>query len=172
MRKATIVTGVIAAMMTAVNVSAEGYGVDLTASPKADEVRVGDRIEVTVSAVNTGDELNNFKLYFEDQEIYSDDVLEPGETAEKEIALLAWECDIDSGGVINVSADADELEEPVTAQIHVTVLPGKEPVTDENGNVISEGNPPEGSPSTGNSAPMAALAGAVLSSAVLLRKRK
>lgn len=125
------------------NVSALENDLQLNVTPKSDSVKVGERIEVDISAVNSGDPLTDFRLYFEDQEIYADDVLESGETAEKEISLLAWERDIASGGAINISADANELEEPVAVTIHVTVLPGIEPGTE----------PVEDNPATGNDLP-------------------
>ncbi len=144
------------------NVYAQEGNLQLTVTPKSDSVKVGERIEVDISAVNSGDALTDFRLYFEDQEIYADDVLEAGETAEKEISLLAWERDIASGGAINISADANELEEPVAVTIHVTVLPGIEPGTE-----------PEGNPATGDKSPLgAALALTAASGTLILIKRK
>lgn len=144
------------------NVSALENDLQLNVTPKSDSVKVGERIEVDISAVNSGDALTDFRLYFEDQEIYADDVLETGETAEKEISLLAWERDIASGGAINISADANELEEPVAVTIHVTVLPGIEP-----------GTGPAGNPATGDKFPWAAaLALTAAAGALILVKRK
>ncbi|MBR4223642.1 MAG: hypothetical protein IKR73_02420 [Oscillospiraceae bacterium] len=162
---------IAAAVMTIASaaVSAEGFSAELTATPKSDEVKVGDKIEVTVRAENTGDTLTDAKIYFEDQEIWSDDVFEPGEVGEKGIGLLAWESDIDSGGAINVSLDTNELDEPVKVTVNVTVLPGKEPVVDENGQPVTD--PAESSPSTGNSAPYAAAFLAFTSAAVLIKKK-
>ncbi|MBQ9209212.1 MAG: hypothetical protein IJ149_06475 [Oscillospiraceae bacterium] len=144
------------------NVSALENDLQLNVTPKSDSVKVGERIEVDISAENGGDPLTDFRLYFEDQEIYADDVLESGETAEKEISLLAWERDIASGGAISISADANELEEPVAVTVHVTVLPGIEPGTE-----------PEGNPATGDKSPLgAALALTAASGTLILIKRK
>ena len=144
------------------NVYAQNGDLQLTVTPKSDSVKVGERIEVDISAENSSDALTDFRLYFEDQEIYADDVLESGETAEKEISLLAWERDIASGGAINISADANELEKPVAVTIHVTVLPGIEPGTE-----------PEGNPATGDKTPWgAALALTTAAGALILAKRK
>jgi hypothetical protein len=48
-------------------VSAQEGNLQLTVTPKADSVKVGERIEVDVNAVNGGDALTDFRLYFEDQ---------------------------------------------------------------------------------------------------------
>ena len=104
-------------------VSAEAQ-VKLEAVPAEEVVMVGGKIEVTVTAENTGDEdLTGFALYFEDQAIHEQEPLAPREKVEKKIGLLAWDSDIEDEGIINVSVQAGELASPVTASCNVKVVP-------------------------------------------------
>ncbi len=96
----------------------------LEAEAGCSECFVGDEFIVTITAANTGnDKLENVTVYFEDTPVYTTETLNAGEKVQFQIKLQAGESDIESGGVINISAAADELEEPVGTSLTVTVKP-------------------------------------------------
>ncbi|MCR5816902.1 MAG: hypothetical protein K6F91_08475, partial [Ruminococcus sp.] len=98
------------------------YSLGLTAKSNAEECYVGDIFEVTATLTNNGDtDLTNLSVAFEDTEIGTAETLKVGESVDFTIKLKANEEDIASGGVINLSATAKELDEPATATINVKV---------------------------------------------------
>ena len=136
---------------------------DAEAAPA--EVMVGDKVVVGITAENTGDtDLSGFKIYFEDQPVFEQDVLAPGETAEKQIGLMAWDEDIDAGGIINITAEADELSEPVKTVCTVKVIP--------NDGSIPRPEEAAGNPNTGNRAGIIPLVAAVLALEVLVGRKR
>ncbi len=133
--------------------AAPAGSLSLEAAADCAECHAGDEIGVTLVATNTGSgTLTGVVLYFEDIPAYTAETLEAGENIEIQFRLLATAEDIESGGDINVSADADGIAGPVTQTVTVRVLPE------------------EGNPDTGAGAPGFTLV--VFSAAAVLALRK
>ncbi len=132
------------------------HSIALEAEADCAECFVGDEFIVTITVSNTGnDKLGNVTVYFEDIPAYTTETLDPEQKVQFQIKLQAWESDIESGGVINISAAADELEEPVGISLTVTV------------------KPVENNPATGTDAPwvIVVTAGIFAAAAVISRKK-
>ena len=100
------------------------YSISLEAEADCSECFVDDEFTVTITATNTGNEkLENVTVYLEDAPIYTAETLDAKQYIQLRIKLKTQESDIESGGVINISAAADELEEPVRTSVAVTVKP-------------------------------------------------
>ena len=98
----------------------------LTAEADPGVVYVGDEFIVTITARNTGDKaLDNVTVYFEDTPVGNVETLAPNEKIKLQIKLKAWESDIESGGIINIFADADGYSKPVTFTFSEKVLPAE-----------------------------------------------
>ena len=106
---------------------AANYSLSLTAEADCTECFVGDEFTVMITADNVGgSDLGNLRVYFEDIEVYSGETLAAGQQAQFKITLRADASDIETGGVINISASADELGGPVRTTISVRVMPGEQ----------------------------------------------
>ena len=126
-----------------------------TAVPEHDMCYVGDKTYVDITLRNDfsdGTDLNDLKVTFEGQEIFSDDVFEPGEDADIRIGLLAWDEDVDSGGKVTLVAECDKFTKSI--DFTITVRPDSE----------------RPNPRTGTSSPAAAILTG-FAAAALLGKR-
>ena len=130
--------------------------VTLTATPESYSCKVGDVVPISITACNDTDtSLTNIRLYFYDEEFYTQESLTAGETLEHQIKTKAWESDIEDGD-ITISLNADELSEPVSYTFHIDVSPAD---TDTD------------NPETGNTAAAGILVTAT-AAALTLRKRQ
>ncbi|MBR6101190.1 MAG: hypothetical protein IKP95_02080 [Ruminococcus sp.] len=131
------------------------YSLALTAAPDKEQCAVGDVFVVTLSVTNTGDkELTSIEVFFEEYSVKQAESLAAGESLEFTIKLKAWPEDIDSGGIINVSATAAELEDPVKTSCNVKVVPAEEepeekPAQEEPRQEETRQEEPSGNPPTG-----------------------
>ncbi|MBQ3841288.1 MAG: NPXTG-anchored protein [Ruminiclostridium sp.] len=114
------------------------HSLSLTAEAECSECYVGDEFKVMITVENTGSsDLGNVVCYFEDNEIYSTETLAAGDKVQFNIKLMSAESDIETGGIINISATADELDEPVRTTVIVRVLPGEQnPATGSDGTAL------------------------------------
>lgn len=113
--------------------NSESTGPDLEVSTDCSECYVGDEFMVTITVRNTGDKaLANVNVYFEDIPLNNTVTLDPKKEIQLSIKLQASESDIESGGIINISVSADELDEPVRKTCAVTVKPAAENTQEEN----------------------------------------
>ncbi len=106
--------------------AAPAGSLSLEVSSDRSECNTGDEFIVTITAVNTGSApLTDVAVYFEDTPVYTAEALEEGKKAEVSIRLRATEADIETGGIIHISASAGGLAEPVAATLTVRVLPAE-----------------------------------------------
>ena len=108
-------------------IGAEDYSLYFEAEIDREECFVGETIGATISVRNDGDaELNNVAIYLNGESVQTFETLAVDKGWRIEQRLIACESDVESGGVINITVDVDELDETLKKTFVVKVKPVEE----------------------------------------------